>query len=69
MKPLAFNRSMFSRVAWLEYMLSFIAGAMTTGALVARTMQLSRSSAMPHAILAMAFAVAGAISTRSAASA
>ena len=47
----------------------FIAGATTTGALVASATLLSRSSAIPFAIFAMTFAVAGATTSASAASA
>ena len=44
----------------------FIAGAIITGARVAMTVVESMSSAMPHAILPMMLAVAGAIRKRSA---
>ena len=47
----------------------FIAGATTTGAFVARSVEESRSSARPCAIFARMFAVAGATTTRSAAAA
>ena len=47
-------------------MLSFMEGASTTGASVASTVQVSGSSAIPQAILAMMFAVAGAITITSA---
>ena len=50
-------------------MLTFIAGATTTGALVARYSVLSASSAMPRANLPTLLAVAGATSSRSASSA
>jgi hypothetical protein len=50
-------------------MCTFIAGATTTGARVASSTVVSRSSAMPCAILASTFAVAGATSTTSAVSA
>ncbi|MBA7656637.1 hypothetical protein ES703_64564 [subsurface metagenome] len=49
--------------------LTCMAGARITGALVASTVQLSMSSEMPTASLAMIQAVAGAITTISAASA
>ena len=48
-------------------MFTSMAGAITTGALVANTVQHSTSSAMPVANLAMTLAVAGAIATTSAA--
>ena len=50
----------------LSYILVSIAGAMTTGALVASTVQHSISSEIPAASLAMILAVAGATTTMSA---
>ncbi len=50
-------------------MLVCMAGAIITGALVASTTQVSISSAMPAASLAIILAVAGAITTASAVSA
>ena len=47
-------------------MLLFIAGAMTTGAVVAMTVVVSISSAMPPAIFPMMLAVAGAMTNTSA---
>ena len=44
----------------------FIAGATSTGALVASTVVESMSSAMPHTIFARIFAVAGAMANTSA---
>ena len=46
-------------------MLVFIAGAISTGARVARYSEVRKSSAMPLANLPMMFAVAGATSSRS----
>ena len=50
-------------------MLTFIDGAISTGARVASTTALTASSAIPFARREIAFAVAGATMTRSAASA
>jgi len=50
-------------------MFTFMAGQMRTGALVAMTVVVSRSSAIPPAILPITLAVAGASRTRSALSA
>ena len=47
-------------------MLTFMAGAMMSGAVVASAVVVSRSSAMPLAILAMTFAVHGAMRKASA---
>ena len=44
-----------------SYIFVFIAGAITTGALVAMTVVESMSSAIPFAIFPITFAVAGAI--------
>ena len=57
----------FCWVTGLSYMPVFIAGAITTGALVAKSVVVTISSAMPCAALAMTFAVAGAITNTSAA--
>ncbi len=51
---------MFRRTASCSNMFVFIAGAMSTGARVARYIELRKSSAMPLANLPMMFAVAGA---------
>ena len=64
--PRAFSSRQFSWVISAVHMPVFIAGATSTGALVARTVVESMSSAMPFAILPMMFAVAGAIRNRSA---
>ena len=58
--------STFCRVASAVHMPVFMAGATSTGAFVASTVVLSMSSAMPQAILARIFAVAGAITNTSA---
>jgi hypothetical protein len=63
------SRPRFSCVTALEYIPESIAGATITGALVARTVHVSISSAIPAAIFAIVFAVAGATSTTSARSA
>ena len=47
-------------------MFTFMAGAMTSGAVVASAVVVKRSSAMPFAILAMTFAVHGAMRNTSA---
>ena len=52
--------------AGCAYILSFIAGAMSTGQVMARNVVERASSAMPLAILPMLFAVAGATIIRSA---
>ena len=57
---------MFCCVATFSYMFTFMAGAMTMGAVVASAVVVSRSSAMPFASLAMTFAVHGAMRNRSA---
>ena len=53
-------------VMGFSYMCTFIAGAIMTGAVVASSVVVSRSSASPCAILAITFAVQGATRTRSA---
>ena len=57
---------MLACVAASRYILVFMAGAIITGAVVAITVVVSMSSAMPDAILPMKFAVAGATRNRSA---
>ena len=64
--PFASQRAMFSCVFSFSNILSFMAGAITSGARVASAVVVSRSSAMPLAILAMTFAVAGAMQNTSA---
>ena len=59
----------FACVATCSHMLTFIAGATTSGARVASSTVVRRSSAIPCAIFAITFAVAGAITTASAVSA
>ena len=58
---------MFAWVAGCRHISVCIAGAMTTGASLASTVLPSRSSARPVASFAIVFAVAGAITMRSAA--
>ena len=65
--PRAFSVARFCWLAALRYILQFIAGASSTGAVVAMAVVESRSSAMPQAILPIMLAVHGAISRRSAA--
>ena len=50
----------------LSYMLLFMAGAMSTGAVVAMTIVVRKLSAIPPATLPIVFAVAGAMMTISA---
>ena len=50
-------------------MFTFMAGATSTSECAARIVAVAASSAMPHAIFAITFAVAGTTSTRSAKSA
>ncbi len=64
--PLDFSFSMLSWVAWFSYMCPSMAGAISTGAWVARMVVVRGSSANPHAALAMKWAVAGATTTMSA---
>ena len=59
----------FACVAGFSHIPVFIAGATRIGARVASATELRRSSASPCAIFARIFAVAGAITTRSALSA
>ena len=66
-KPRFLSAARFSCVTGLSYMPVFIAGATTTGALVASSVVVTMSSAMPCAALAMTLAVAGAITNTSAA--
>ena len=63
------SRVMLAWTTGLAHMLVFMAGAKSTGTLVAMTMVVRKSSAMPLAILPMMLAVAGAITSRSARSA
>ncbi len=63
LKPRARSLAMFSCVMPFSHMFTFMAGARMTGALVASTEQVSMSSAMPAASLAMTLAVAGAMTT------
>ncbi|OPY01379.1 MAG: hypothetical protein A4E61_01641 [Syntrophorhabdus sp. PtaB.Bin184] len=59
----------FMRFAWtilLDHILVFIEGTKKTGTVVAMTMVVRKSSAIPLAILPMIFAVAGDITKRSA---
>ena len=58
--------AMFATVAAFRHISVCIAGAMTSGAVEARTVLPRRSSAMPAASFAIVFAVAGAITMRSA---
>jgi hypothetical protein len=58
---------MFAWVAGCRHISVCIAGAMTTGASLASTVLPSRSSARPVASFAIVFAVAGAMTIRSAA--
>ena len=58
------ERSMLRRTASCSSMFVFIAGAISTGARVARYSELRKSSAMPLANLPMTLAVAGATSSR-----
>ncbi len=58
--------AMFATVAGFCHISVCMAGAMTSGAVLARTVLPSRSSARPTASLAIVFAVAGAITMRSA---
>src|SRR5512143_3978157 len=67
--PWARRVARFSWTAGCSYMLTFMAGATSTGAFVARYSVLSASSAMPRANLPRMLAVAGATSSRSASSA
>ena len=69
LNPLARSLAMFSCVMLFSHMFTFMAGARMMGALVASTEQVSMSSAMPAASLAMTLAVAGAMTTTSARSA
>ena len=62
----ASSLAMFSCVTLFKYIFECIAGQITIGALVASTVQVSMSSAMPFASLAMMLAVAGAMTTTSA---
>src|SRR5438093_83724 len=64
--PRALSRAIFSCVAGFCHMCVSIAGAMTTGALVASTVVAMRSSAMPFARREMTCAVAGATTMTSA---
>ena len=64
--PRPIRRATFSRVTSAVHMPVFMAGATRMGAFVASKVVDRRSSAMPAAIFAMTFAVAGATSTRSA---
>ena len=57
---------MFATVAGLSHISVCMAGATTTGAVVVSTVAVRRSSAIPAAIFAIVFAVAGAMMTRSA---
>ena len=66
-KPRSRRVCKFCWVTGLSYMPVFIAGATTTGALVASSVVVTMSSAMPCAALAITFAVAGAITNTSAA--
>ena len=54
---------MFSRTIGFAYMFTFMAGQIRTGARVAMTVVVSRSSAIPPAIFPITFAVAGATTT------
>ena len=65
--PRAVSATTFACVAGFSHMPVFIAGATTIGAFVASRVEESRSSAIPCAIFARTFAVAGATTTRSAA--
>ena len=67
--PRARSTSRFSITAGCRNMLTFMAGATSTGEVVARNSVLSASSAIPRANLPSVLAVAGATSNRSAASA
>ena len=64
--PRASSAAMFSWVTGEAHMPSFIAGATISGAGVASAVVVSRSSAVPLAILAQTLAVAGAMQKRSA---
>ncbi len=67
--PRARSRSTFSRVAGWFHMWTFMAGATSTGARVASSRVVTRSSARPCAMRASRWAVAGATTTSSAQSA
>ena len=64
--PYLERRSILCWVKGFSYMAVFMAGAMIFGALLASTVVVSMSSAMPWANFAITFAVAGAIIIRSA---
>ena len=66
-KPRPRSVSRLLCVTGLSYMPVFMAGAITTGALVASSVVVTISSAMPCAALAITFAVAGAMTNTSAA--
>ena len=57
---------MFCWVATFWYMFTFMAGAMTMGAVVASAVVVKRSSAIPFASFAMTLAVHGAMRNKSA---
>ena len=65
-QPRAWSFAIFSCVTGFSYIALFIAGAKKIGDVTASSVVVSMSSAMPAAALAMMFAVAGAMSTRSA---
>ena len=64
--PSSLSCCMLRKLAGLNHICTFIAGAMTKGQVRAATKLLMRLSAMPWAILAMVLAEAGAISITSA---
>ena len=68
-RPVPSRRRRLSCTSGCSHMLTFIAGASSTGARLASTTAASRSSAIPAAKRAMASAVAGATMIRSASSA
>ena len=64
--PRSLRSARLACVAGCSYILVFMAGETRTGQVQARSVVESMSSAMPHAILAMILAVAGAMIARSA---
>ena len=66
MTPLFFRVSTLETVALFSHISVCIAGATTTGQVAARTVVVSKSSAIPEAIFARKDAVAGATTIRSA---
>jgi hypothetical protein len=64
--PRAVSKAMFAAVGSAAYMSSFMAGAISTGLVVANKRAVSRSSAIPAAARAIKWAVAGATMTKSA---